>query len=184
MKNKIYTVFLLLLCTCFFATSCGAEISALDNLLFSVRDFDLAKAEKYVSDADGYFAGVRELEGLLTAEQKGIAKEIYSYVSFSEAVEENGTCTLTLKYVDVAELIKSANETLAAGTGSASDYLRDMLEGGTLKNLFLKTEKNVTVVLSEIDGKAAVALGYAGENADLTRFLGLDTFLRWYSLQS
>ena len=183
MKNKITAFFALLLCACTVLCSCGADISALENLCFAVESFDLAKAEKYVSDAEGYFEDVRALESELTEEQRQIAKEVYSYTGFSGFSEKDGVCTVTVKYVDVAELMRNANGGLAAGVGTASEYIRDAIDSGALKNLFVKTEQNVKVVLSQENGKAKVPLGYTGENADFTRLLGLETFLRWYSLQ-
>jgi hypothetical protein len=183
LKNKIFAFFALFLCACTALCSCGADVSALENLCFAVGRFDLEKAEKYVFDAEGYFEDIRELEGELTEEQREIAKEVYSYMSFSDFSEKDGVCAVTVKYIDVAELMRNANGALASGTGTASEYLRDAIDSGAIKNLFLKTAKSVKVVLSKENDKAKVPLGYTSENADFTRLLGLDTFLRWYSLQ-
>lgn len=182
MKNKITFACALLLCLCFLLGSCGADVSALENLCFAVRDFDIAGAEKYVLDSEGYFAGAALLAGELSAEQAALAKQIYSKMEFSGFEEEDGICTFTVKYVDFNSLITAVTVDASAGA-SATESLRGIVESGRLEKQYMKTKNGVKVTLHKGEDGVLVPLGYAGENAEFTGILGLDTFLRWYSLQ-
>ena len=183
MKKKIKAFFALLLLLCFTASSCGADVSALENLCFAVRDFDLERAEKYTGeDKEGYFGGVLSLAEGLSAEKKETAKAIYSAMTFSKAVEEDGVCTVTVRYVDFKGLTEAVEFEVNTGA-SATESLREIIESGRLQKQFMKTAADVKVTLSKNENGAFVELGYAGENAELTRIFGLDTFLRWYAMQ-
>ena len=180
MKNKITALSAFVLCICFLLCSCGADVSALENLCFAVRDFDLSKAAKYVGGE--YFENILSLAEELTEEQTETAKEIYAAFSFSDFKETDGVCTFTLSYVDFNELIKAVNNESGAGA-SASESLRDVINSGRLKKQFVKSVSGVKVTLSKENGKVCVPLGRAGVNKDFTAKLGLDTFLGWYALQ-
>ena len=183
LKNKIIMLACFALCACFLLASCAPKISVLEDYCFAVARFDLEKAAECTvsGDAEKYFETVLELSQSLTEEQRGIAKELFSQMKFTDFAEGDGFYTVTVKYIDFSALIKSVNDSLAVGTGTASDYLREIIDSGRIQNQFLKTEQSVKVVLAEADGKAKLALGYSGENARFTALVGLDTFLRWYS---
>ncbi|MBQ9746770.1 MAG: hypothetical protein IJW21_08110 [Clostridia bacterium] len=182
MKNKFTVALALFLCVCTLLCSCAEDVSALENLCFAVRGFELEEAAKYVYDGEGYFAGVLSLAGELSGEKAELAKLIYSKMEFSGFEEDGGVCTFTVKYVDFSALIAAVNVDASAGA-SATESLRGIVESGRLQKQFMKTKNSVKVTLRKDEGGALVPLGYAGENAELTGILGLDTFLRWYSLQ-
>ena len=182
MKNKITVLFALFLCVCFIACSCGADVSALENLCYAARDFELAKAANYVSDDEGYFQTVLSFAEGLTEEQKETAEAVFSQMAFSEFEEKDGVCTLNVKYVDFSSLIAYVDVAASAGA-SATESLGEILESGRLQKQFMKTKNGVRVTLLKNGGNVLVPLGYAGVNAEFTSLLGLDTFLRWYSLQ-
>ncbi len=185
MKNKIIMLACFALCACFLLASCAPKISVLEDYCFAVADFELEKAAELATkeDAEKYFEKVLKYSQNLTEEQRGIAKELYSHMKFTEFAEAEGYYTVTVKYIDFSALVKTVNDSLAIGTGSASEYLREIIDSGRIKNQFLKTEQGVKVVLAEENGKTRVPLGYSGENARFTALVGLDTFLRWYSTQ-
>ena len=185
MKNKISALLCCALCVCFLLTSCSAKISVLEDYCFAVASFDLEKAAGLVdeNDAEKYFETVMKYSQRLTSEQRGIAKELYSRMKFTDFTEDGDVYTVTVRYVDFSSLIKSVNDSLAVGSGTASENLRKIIDSGRIEAQFLKTEQNVKVTLSENDVKTKLSLGYSGENARFTALVGLDTFLRWYSGQ-
>ena len=185
LKNKIIMLACFTLCACFLLASCAPKISVLEDYCFAVADFDLEKAAELATkgDVEKYFENVLKYSQNLTKEQRGIAKELYSQMKFTDFAESEGYYTVTVKYIDFSALIKSVNDSLAVGVGTASGELRKIIDSGRIKNQFLKTEQGVKVVLVEEDGKTKVPLGYSGENARFTAIVGLDTFLRWYSTQ-
>ncbi len=185
LKNKIIILVCLALCACFLLVSCAPKISVLEDYCFAVADFDLEKAATLAAenDAEKYFENVLKYAQNLTEEQRGIAKELFSQMKFTEFTEGEGYYTVTVRYIDFSALIRSVNDSLAVGTGRASEYIREIIDSGRIKNQFLKTEQGVKVMLTEEDGKTKVPLGYSGDNARFTSLVGLDTFLRWYSTQ-
>ena len=185
LKTKVTVLCALFIAACFFVCSCGSEVISLENFCFAVRDFDLAKAEKYVADdTEGYFRNVRSLAEELTEEQAKTAKAIYSHMAFSDFAEDGGAYTVTVKYVDFAALINAVN--VESSTGASSlETLSEIVESGRLQKQFMKTQSGVRVEYSADSSESTkqIKLGYSGINSDFTRLLGLDTFLRWYSLQ-
>ena len=173
---------MLILSVCIAVSSCGADVSALENLCFAVEDFDLERAEKYACDDEGYFAGVKALADRLDAEKTEITKAIYSQMAFSGFAENGGVCTLTVKYVDIERLKSDVSFRINTGA-TATDALREITESKGFAAQYIKTAENVTVTLFNDGGKAYVPLGYASVNAEFTKILGLDTFLSWYTLQ-
>ncbi len=182
MKNKIILLLVLMLLLCISVSSCGADVSALENFCFAMDDFDLARAEKYVYDTEEYFAGVKALADGLDAEKAEIAKAIYAHMDFSDFTEKDGVCTLTVKYVDFEKLRMDVNFRVNTGA-TATEVLREITESKGFAAGYIKTAENVTVTLRKDGGKAYVPLGYAGVNSDFTKKLGLDTFLGWFILQ-
>lgn len=170
-----------MLSLCIAASSCGADISALENLCFAMEDFDLARAEKYAYDAEEYFAEAKVLAQGLDAEKAEIAKAIYSHMAFSNFTEKDGVCTLTVKYVNFEKLRRDVNFRVNTGA-SATDVLRELLESKGF-SAYTETADNVTVTLRKDGGKAYVPLGHASVNPEFTKMLGLDTFLGWFILQ-
>ncbi len=185
MKNKVIILACFALCACFLLVSCAPKISVLEDYCFAVTDFDLEKASKQVAkdDAEKYFENVLKYSQNLTEEQRAIAKELCAQIKFTEFTEADGYYTVTVKYIDFSALIRSVNDSLAIGTGTASEYLRAIIDSGRIKNQFSKTEKAVKVMLTEEDGETKLPLGYASDNVRFTELVGLDTFLRWYSAQ-
>ena len=182
MKNKITLLFVLMLSFCIAASSCGADVSALESLCFAVDDFDLVKAEKYVCDEEGYFAEVKALAEGLEAEKAEITKAIYAHMAFADFAEKDGVCTLTVKYVDFDRLKSDVNFRINTGA-TATQVLREITESKGFAAQYIKTAEKVTVTLRKDGGRAYVPLGYAGNNSEFTKILGLDTFLGWYTLQ-
>ena len=182
MKNKFAVLLALFLCTCFFICSCGADVSTLENFCFALRDFDLAKAEKYISDEEGYFARVKDLAKELNAEKAEIAKAIYANMEFSDFTENDGVCTLTVKYVDFEKLKRDVSSRTNAGE-TVTDVLREITESNGFAAGYLKTREDVTVTLRKDGSEVYVLLGYVGINSEFTKMLGLDSFLIWYNLQ-
>jgi hypothetical protein len=149
-----------------------------------VKDFDIERMSSYTEDnAEKYFENVNSYESALSVEQREIAAELFSRMSFNDITEENGYFTVTVKYVDIAALISTVNISLATGTESASHYIKDIIESGRLDTQFIKTKQGVRVTVSETENGAKLILGYSGENKEFTTLLGLETFLRWYSVQ-
>ena len=183
MKNKLTVLFALFLFVCFAACSCGSEVSALENFCVAVRDFDLAKAEKYVLSGDKYFENVKSLSEELTDEQRQTVKDIYKNMAFSDFKEEGGVCTFTVKYVDFDRIIREVETSLNMGA-SADESLREIAASETFQKRFMQTKTGVKVQLEKDGGNVYVSLGISGENAEFTSLMGLDKFLRWYSLQS
>ena len=182
MKKKVSSFLALALCVIFVLSSCGDPINALENFCFKIKDFELEAASAYVdSGADGYFDRVLGYESELSERQLEIAKELYSYVGFTEITEADGAYSVTVKYIDFSALINDVNISLAMGMGNASDHISDIISSGRLKTQFIKTEENVPVVITEIDGEAKLVLGYSSENKRFTELLGLEAFLGWYS---
>ena len=182
MKNKIILLAALILCACIAASSCGADVSALENICFAMEEFDLERAEKYVYDEEGYFANAKSFADGLSAEKAEIAKAIYANMSFSDFEESGGVCTLTVKYVDFERLKRDVSSKINTGK-TAADALREIAESSGFAMGYLKTAENVTVTLYKEGGKAYVPLGLAGVNSEFTKMLGLDSFLGWFSLQ-
>jgi hypothetical protein len=171
-----------MLSLCIAASSCGADVSALENLCFAMEDFDLERAGKYVGDEEGYFARGKDFAEELDSEKAEIAKAIYSNMDFSDFTENEGVCVLTVKYVDFEKLRMDVN--LKVNTGaSATDVLRELLESKGFAAKYIKMAENVTVTLSKDGGAVCVPLGYASVNSEFTKMLGLDTFLGWFILQ-
>ena len=74
---------MLLLCICLAASACTADVSALENLCFDVRELDLAGAAEYVYDSEGYFASAKALMAELSEKKSGNSKEdLLEYVLF------------------------------------------------------------------------------------------------------
>ena len=183
MKNKITAVLALLLCLCLAASSCGADISALEGFCFAVQDFDIDAANKCVLDgSEKYFERVLAYFRALSDEQKETAKKLFSKMAFSEFKENDGVCTLNVKYVNFQKLIKTVENDVVTGS-TATESLERILESGRIEMQFTEIAKEVKVTLSKAEGKAYLTLGYLGENEEFTRILGLDTFLGWYSEQ-
>ena len=181
MKNRIILLLALLLLLSLAASSCGADISALESLCFAVRDFELAGAAEYVSDGEGYFASVLSLSRELSEEQTEIAEKIFSNMSFSDFEENGGVCTLTVRYVDFDKLKKDVNTRANAGA-SALDVLRELAESKGFST-YMNTAEGVTVALSAEGENVLVPIGRAGVNAEFTEMLGLEAFLSWLTLQ-
>ena len=183
MKNKITVLLALALCLCFAVSSCGAEVSVLEGFCFATRDFDLDAAGKYVADGtEKYFGKVLDFAGELSAAQNETAKKIFSKMAFSAFEEDGGVCTVTVKYINFAKLIKNVENDVVTGS-TATQSLERLLEGGRFEMQFMDVAENVKVTLSSSDGKSCIVLGYSGANAEFTELLGLDTFLSWYSAQ-
>jgi hypothetical protein len=181
LKNRIILLLALLLLLSLAASSCGAQVSALENLCFAVQDFDLAGAAEYVDDAEGYFASVISLSGELSQEQTEIAEKIFSNMSFSDFEEKDGTCTLTVKYIDFDKLKKDVSARVNAGA-TATDVLGELVESKGF-SAYMNTAKGVTVTLSAEGERALVPIGRTGVNAQFTEMLGLEAFLSWFTLQ-
>lgn len=181
MKNRIIILPVLLLCICLAASACTADVSALENLCFDVRELDLAGAAEYVYDSEGYFASAKALMAELPEKKAEIARKIYSNMSFSNFEENDGVCTLTVKYVDFKKLIEAAEAKTNAGA-SATDALGDIVESKGF-SAYMKTAEGVKVTLAKEGGNALVPIGRAGVNSEFTAMLGLETFLGWFILQ-
>ena len=182
MKNKIIFLLVLVMCVCTAASSCGADVSALENLCFAMEDFDIARAAEYVDDTEGYFSEAKALAAVLGAEKSEIAKDIYANMSFTDFTESDGVCTLTVKYIDFERLKRDANAKINAGE-AATDVLGEIVESKGFAAQYVKTAENVTVTLNKSDSGALVPIGYASVNGEFTKMLGLDTFLGWFILQ-
>jgi hypothetical protein len=154
----------------------------LENFCVAVRDFDFLEAEKYISDDEGYFANAKALAQGLSSEKAEIAKDVFSYMSFSDFSEEDGVCTVTVKRVDFYNLKKDVEFRASVGD-SATEVLRELLESKGFAAKYIKTIENVKVSVRKNATGASVPLGHASENSDFTALLGLDTFLGWYTLQ-
>ncbi len=182
LKKKVSLFLAVVFCMVFVLSSCGDPINALENFCFKIKDFDLEAAYAYVNDgADGYFERVLGYEQKLSERQLEIAKELYSHVGFTDITETDGVYSVTVKYIDFSALINDVNISLAMGMGNASDHISDIISSGRLKTQFIRTEKNVPVAITEIDGEAKLVLGYSSENKRFTELLGLEAFLGWYS---
>jgi hypothetical protein len=102
-------------------------------------------------------------------------------MSFSEFSEEDGACTLTVKYIDFDRLKRDVDARINTGA-SATDVLSEIVESKGIAR-YTVTANGVKVMLRNDGEKVSVPLGYAGENAEFTKMLGLEAFLRWYILQ-
>ncbi len=167
----------------FVLTSCTSALDTFEAFFVSVKKFDTkAMGECVDGGSADYFENVSSYAGLLSQEQTEIAKTVFSFVEYtynSEPSADSKSYDIKLSYVDFASLIDTVEENMAIGTKNASNYIKEIIDNGNLEARYIK-KADVTVSLSE-DGK--VILGHIGENGELTRFLGLDTFLRWYSAQ-
>jgi len=181
LKNRIIILPVLLLCICLAASACTADVSALENLCFDVRELDLAGAAEYVYDSEGYFASAKALMAELSEKKAEIARKIYSNMSFSNFEENDGVCTLTVKYVDFKKLIEAAEAKTNAGA-SATDALGEIVESKGF-SAYMKTAEGVKVTLAKEGENALVPIGRAGVNSEFTAMLGLETFLGWFILQ-
>jgi hypothetical protein len=182
LKKKIIALFAVILCLAIAASSCGSDISALENLCFAIREFDLEKAQKYVYDGEGYLEKAVNTASKLTPEQAEIAKLVYSHMQFSDFKEEDGYFSLTVKYVDFYNLKKDVEFRTSIGS-SATEVLREMLEGSGFAAKYTKTREDVRILIKNNVSGACVPLGHASDNSFFTAILGLDTFLEWYTLQ-
>ena len=121
MKKRFISLLSLTIVLCFLLSSCGGPLDTLENFCFAVKDFDIERMSSYTEDnAEKYFENVNAYEAALSDEQREIAAELFSHMSFNDITEENGYFTVTVKYVDIAALISTVNISLATGTESAS----------------------------------------------------------------
>lgn len=183
MKNRIISCTLALVFVVTSLSSCGGTKDTFENFFIALKKFDIAKAVDCISDSSSdYIDPIVGYVEALSEEQKEIAETLCSYVNYSYIGEQQSGASsydITLTYVDFASLIKTVEENAAVGTGSASDYIREIIDDGRISGQYTK-KAEVTVFLSD-EGK--IPLGHFGVNKDMTRYLGLDTFLRWYSNQ-
>ncbi|MBO5023833.1 MAG: hypothetical protein J6D11_05950 [Clostridia bacterium] len=183
MKKRIFSFALALVVLLTALTSCGTPLDTFESFFVSVKKFDTVAMGECVDDGSAdYFANISSCAGLLSEEQTEIAKTLFSYVEYTyngEASADAKNYDIKLSYVDFASLIATVEESMAIGTGNASHYIKEIINSGNFEVRYIK-KTDVTVVLSD-EGK--IILGHIGENAVLTRALGLDTFLRWYSAQ-
>lgn len=184
LKKGFILLLSLTLVLCFVLSSCGGPLDALENFCFAVKDFDIERMSSYTEDnAEKYFENVKSYEAMLSDEQREVAAELFSRMSFNDITEENGYFTVTVKYVDIASIISTVNISLATGTENASHYIKDIIESGRLETQFIKTKQGVKVTVSETEKGSKLILGYSSENKEFTTMLGLENFLRWYSAQ-
>lgn len=183
MKNRILSFALALLIFALALSSCASSQDNFESFWSAVKKFDVEKMTKYVDQGSSdYMDNISSYAGLLSEEQTEIVKILFSNIGYSyitEPLAEAKSYDIKLSYVDVALLINTVEENMAIGTGNASKYIKEIIDSGAFEVRYIK-KANVTVSLSE-EGK--ITLGYIGENADLTRLLSIDAFLRWYSAQ-
>lgn len=183
MKNRILSFALALLVIALSVCSCASSQDTFESFFLSIKKFDTEKMSKCTDAGSAdYMDAVCTYAGLLSEEQTEIVKSVFSKISYSYITEPSADAKsyeIKLSYVDVASIIDTVEENMAIGTGNASKYIKEIIDSGAWEARYVK-KADVTVSLSEDGG---VILGHIGENADLTRLLGIDTFLRWYSAQ-
>lgn len=181
MKNKLISCVLALVFILTALCSCG-EKDTFENFFVAVKGFDMSSAAECVSESSSdYMDSIIGYTELLSEEQRETAAILFSYIGYSykEQSEAKDHVDITLTYVDFDALIRVVEENIAVGSGSASDYINDILNGENFSGRY--TEKtDISVAISD-DGK--VYIGHTSANKELTGYLGLDTFLRWYANQ-
>lgn len=183
LKKRIFSFALALIFSLFAFTSCASALDTFEAFFVAVKKFDIKAMGECVDGGSAeYFENVSACADLLSDEQTDNVKNIFSLIEYSynsEAAADAKSYDIRLSYVDFDALIDTVEENMAIGTKNASAYIEELIESENFELRYVK-KADVTVAVSE-EGK--IYLGYLGENAVLTRLLGLDTFLRWYSAQ-
>lgn len=176
-KKMISCALALVFAVCAFC-ACGtvSAKASLEGFFVALKKFDVEKMSKCVAESSSdYFDQISNYSQMLSEEQKDTLEKLCAHIGYTEKEgEEQGSITLT--YVDLSALMRSVDDSMAIGEKTATEYIADILDGAGFTSQYVK-KADVFVSVSE-SGK--IELGYTGINKDLTRYLGLDTFLRWY----
>lgn len=179
LKNKMISCGLALIFAVLALCACGTVSSkaSLEGFFVALKKFDVEKMSKCVAENSAdYFDQINTYSQMLSEEQLDIVKKLCSHIGYSEKEgEEQGN--ITLSYVDLSSVMKSVEDSMAIGEQSASEYIEKILNSAGFASQYVK-KADIFVSVSE---SGEIDLGYTSMNKDLTRYLGLDTFLRWYS---
>lgn len=177
-KKMISGALALVFAVCAFC-ACGtvSAKASLEGFFVALKKFDVEKMSQCIAEGSiDYFDQISTYSQMLSEEQLDTVKKLCSYIGYSEKEgEEQGSITLT--YVDFSSVMKSVDDSMAIGEQTATEYIAKILDGAGFTSQYVK-KADVFVFVSE-SGK--IELGYTSINKDFTRYLGLDTFLRWYT---
>lgn len=186
MKRKILAFLLLVSFSVAMFSSCGGNRNVFEKFFGSLKKLDLVSAKAYVTeDSSDYTEALSSYASVLSDEQKETAVSLLRFVSFSYSSEKDGdgAVLIDLTYVDFSALVRDVNGLIAIGDKSATYYINDILQSGRLSAQYVKSVSSLAVNIVSDGKEAKIPFGYSGENEDFTGYIGIDTFLRWYSGQ-
>lgn len=185
-KRKILAFLLIISFSVAMFSSCGGNRNVFEKFFGSLKKLDLISAKEYVTeDSLDYTEALSSYAFVLSEEQRDTAVSLLELISFaySSDKDNDGTIIIDLTYVDFSALVKDVNGLIAIGDKSATYYINEMLQSGRISVQYVKTVSSLAVNVVSDGKEVKIPFGYSGENEDFTSYIGLDTFLRWYSGQ-
>lgn len=185
-KRKILAFLLIISFSVAMFSSCGGNRNVFEKFFGSLKKLDLISAKEYVTeDSLDYTEALSSYAFVLSEEQRDTAVLLLGLISFSYSSDKDndGTIIIDLTYVDFSALVKDVNGLIAIGDKSATYYINEMLQSGRISVQYVKTVSSLAVNVVSDGKEVKIPFGYSGENEDFTSYIGLDTFLRWYSGQ-
>ena len=185
-KRKILAFLLIISFSVAMFSSCGGNRNVFEKFFGSLKKLDLISAKEYVTeDSLDYTEALSSYAFVLSEEQRDTAVLLLGLISFSYSSDKDndGTIIIDLTYVDFSALVKDVNGLIAIGDKSATSYINEMLQSGRISVQYVKTVSSLAVNVVSDGKEVKIPFGYSGENEDFTSYIGLDTFLRWYSGQ-
>ena len=185
-KRKILAFLLIISFSVAMFSSCGGNRNVFEKFFGSLKKLDLISAKEYVTeDSLDYTEALSSYASVLSEEQRDTAVLLLGLISFSYSSDKDndGTIIIDLTYVDFSALVKDVNGLIAIGDKSATYYINEMFQSGRISVQYVKTVSSLAVNVVSDGKEVKIPFGYSGENEDFTSYIGLDTFLRWYSGQ-
>lgn len=185
-KRKILAFLVLISFSVAMFSSCGGNRNVFEKFFGSLKKLDFISTKEYLTeDSLDYTEALSSYASVLSEEQRDTAVSLLELISFaySSDNDDDGTIIIDLTYVDFSALVKDVNGLIAIGDKSATYYINEMLQSGRISVQYVKTVSSLTVNVVSDGKEVKIPFGYSGENEDFTGYIGLDTFLRWYSGQ-
>lgn len=185
-KRKILAFLLLVSFSVAMFSSCGGNRNVFEKFFGSLKKLDFISTKEYLTeDSWDYTEALSSYASVLSEEQRDTAVLLLGLISFaySSDNDDDGTIIIDLTYVDFSALVKDVNGLIAIGDKSATYYINEMFQSGRISVQYVKTVSSLTVNVVSDGKEVKIPFGYSGENEDFTSYIGLDTFLRWYSGQ-
>lgn len=185
-KRKILAFLVLISFSVAMFSSCGGNRNVFEKFFGSLKKLDFISTKEYLTeDSLDYTEALSSYASVLSEEQRDTAVSLLELISFaySSDNDDDGTIIIDLTYVDFSALVKDVNGLIAIGDKSATYYINEMLQSGRISVQYVKTVSYLTVNVVSDGKEVKIPFGYSGENEDFTGYIGLDTFLRWYSGQ-